>query len=89
MGNEWRNRKGNEASLRISFNLLGVISFRPFLWTELGNILQNVEFVLTPPIEIQHHLLLPIPYLIFSSLIEKPVPQNIAVFIHLHIYYIQ
>lgn len=47
-GMEWR-RNEKEASLRTSFNLLGVISFRPFQWTELGNTLQNCEFILIPP----------------------------------------
>lgn len=67
MGNEWKNKKGNEVSLRISFNFLGVISFRLFQWTELGNILQNFEFVLIPLIEIEHHVPSPTPHLILPS----------------------
>lgn len=66
VGMKWRNRNANEVSQRISFNMLGIISYRASQWTELENLLQNCEFILIPLIEIKHHpsslyLILPFP----------------------------
>lgn len=86
MGSRWegvRDRREWEASLRTSFNMLGIVLLGPFQWTQPGSIFQNGVLIWVPLIEIEHYPHSPIPCLLLPSPHWETIPQNIAAFIHL------
>lgn len=86
MGSRWegvRDRREWEASLRTSFNMLGIVLLGPFQWTQPGSIFQNGVLRWVPLIKIEHCPHSPIPCLLLPSPHWETIPQNIAAFIHL------